>query len=321
MIITKHIRKTVILGAVLSSIAISNNAFAATYQVKNGDTLWKISQNNNTTVQQLKSLNQLSSNVIYAGQNLEINSTKKTYIVKSGDDLNSIANKFHTTVTNLLNLNPSITHPNYIYVGQAIKVVGVASASKTYTVQSGDSLSKIAKDYGVSYQSLISANPQINNPSVIQIGQVINIPTTGSVAEAAPAKSSTSSVDAATKINKVINEGEKYIGAKYLYGASTNQTNAFDCSSLTKRAFSAVGIDLPRVSRDQAKVGIPVSRSTIKRGDLLFFDTNGDGRINHVGIYVGNDKMLDATSSHGVMVSNMKYYWNPRFVTARRVIS
>jgi peptidoglycan DL-endopeptidase CwlO len=78
------------------------------------------------------------------------------------------------------------------------------------------------------------------------------------------------------------------VGSTYVYGASG--PNTFDCSGLTSFAFRAAGIELPRSSRDQARVGTPVSRSQLKPGDLVFFYSP----ISHVGIYIGGGKMVHA---------------------------
>lgn len=125
----------------------------------------------------------------------------------------------------------------------------------------------------------------------------------------------------ASTASDIIKTGEKYIGTPYNYGARYGNTSSFDCSSYTKWVFSRHGIDLHRSSRDQATQGTYVSKSNLQAGDLVFYDTSGDGRINHVGIYAGNGKMLNAQSS-GVKYADAfsPYYWGSRYVTARRVI-
>lgn len=119
----------------------------------------------------------------------------------------------------------------------------------------------------------------------------------------------------------IIETGEKYLGRPYSYGASIGDTSKFDCSSFTAQVFKENGIALPRTSRDQANVGLPVSVNNLQKGDLLFYDTDYDGVINHVAIYDSTNRMLGAQSSTGVAFANTTYYWNPRFVTARRVLN
>jgi LysM repeat protein len=119
----------------------------------------------------------------------------------------------------------------------------------------------------------------------------------------------------------IVNIAYKYIGKPYAWGAVVGDTSRFDCSSYTATVFKQYGIDLPRTSLQQSRVGVAVNRNQLQLGDLVFFDTDGDGVINHVGIYIGNNQMLNATES-GVTVSNItSSYWAPRYVTARRVLN
>lgn len=119
----------------------------------------------------------------------------------------------------------------------------------------------------------------------------------------------------------ILNSGSKYLGAKYVYGAPIGSTNSFDCSSFTATVFKKYGINLPRVAADQANVGDEVDKNHLKVGDLLFFDTDYNGVINHVGIYAGNGQMIDAENTYGVHFTNpFSSYWGPRFVKAMRIL-
>lgn len=123
--------------------------------------------------------------------------------------------------------------------------------------------------------------------------------------------------------SQIIDTGDDYLGTPYHYGAPVGSTSSFDCSSFTVTVFKEHGIDLPRSSRAQATVGQAVSKSNLKAGDLLFYDTNYNGSINHVAIYAGNGKMLGAQSSTGVAFTDAfsPFYWGDRFVKARRVLN
>ncbi len=165
-----------------------------TYTVQSGDTLSSIAAKFGISLAALEAANpQITNpNLIYVGQVINIPgggsggggsspppSSTKTYTVQSGDTLSGIAAKFGVTLAALEAANPQITNPNLIYVGQVINIPGGGSGgstAKTYTVQSGDTLSSIAAKFGVSLSALESANPQITNPNLIYVGQVINIP-------------------------------------------------------------------------------------------------------------------------------------------------
>ncbi|MGO4369948.1 C40 family peptidase, partial [Paenibacillus sp. MCAF20] len=97
------------------------------------------------------------------------------------------------------------------------------------------------------------------------------------------------SVFADSKMNGFIND---VIGTPYKSGGTT--AKGFDCSGFTSYVFAKMGIDLPRVSSDQATVGTKVAKDDLIAGDLVFFDTSGgnNGAISHVGIYIGDGKIV-----------------------------
>lgn len=116
---------------------------------------------------------------------------------------------------------------------------------------------------------------------------------------------------------KVISKAETYIGTPYRWGGTTYQ--GIDCSALTQNAFRAAGITIPRTSRAQASAGVHVAANNLRPGDLVFFSFTSDHRISHVGIYIGNGKFINATSSRGVSISTFSSYWWRHYVGARRV--
>ena len=153
-----------------------------TYTVKSGDSLWSIANKYNTTVNELKSLNNLSSDVLQIGQVLSVPSNSvsvgNTYTVKSGDSLWSIANKYNTTVSNLKSLNNLSS--DVLQIGQVLNVPSNSvSMGNTYTVKSGDSLWNVANRYGISVAELKSLNNLSSD--VLQIGQVLNVPSSNNV--------------------------------------------------------------------------------------------------------------------------------------------
>lgn len=149
------------------------------YTVKKGDSLWKIANKYNTTVEKLKSANNLKTITLSVGQKLVIPSisvspeVSDTYIVQKGDSLWSIANKFNMTVSELKNLN-NLTN-NLLSIGQVLKIKDSSNNGKTtYTVQKGDSLWVIANKYGITTEELKSYNNLKSN--LLSIGQVLKIP-------------------------------------------------------------------------------------------------------------------------------------------------
>lgn len=120
------------------------------------------------------------------------------------------------------------------------------------------------------------------------------------------------------KVSAMIATSKQYIGVNYLYGGTTPA--GFDCSGYTQYVFAKHGINLPRVSRDQYKVGTSVSFKSLQSGDLVFFSFANNGIVDHVGIHVGNGKFINASSSKGVTIYTLGPYWQSVYVGAKRVI-
>lgn len=113
--------------------------------------------------------------------------------------------------------------------------------------------------------------------------------------------------------SKVINYAKSKLGKKYVWGATG--PNTFDCSGLTQWCYKQIGITIPRVSREQAKAGEPVSKANLKPGDLVFFKNP----IKHVGMYLGNDQYIHAPQT-GDVVKISKLSSRKDYNTGRRFI-
>lgn len=124
-----------------------------------------------------------------------------------------------------------------------------------------------------------------------------------------------------SKVSSVLDVAKKQLGKPYKWGSSG--PNAFDCSGLVYYSYkNGAGVNLPRSSREQSKVGKSVSKNQLQAGDLVFFATGGGSSISHVGIYMGENKFIHATQPGDVMkIDSMKSaYYTRTFVTARRVL-
>lgn len=107
--------------------------------------------------------------------------------------------------------------------------------------------------------------------------------------------------------NKVVNYGLKFVGGRYLWGGTNPNTGA-DCSGFVQYVMrNAVGINLPRTSREQAKTGRAVNPGEMRPGDLIFY-TNKSGVVNHVAMYIGNGQAVHAASTKsGIRISTWNY--------------
>ena len=136
--------------------------------------------------------------------------------------------------------------------------------------------------------------------------------------------SSTSSntTSTSTSASKLVSYAKSLLGKPYVWGAQG--PSSFDCSGFTYYVFkNFANITLPRTSVDQSTYGITVSKSNLKVGDLVFFDTDGanDGNVSHVGIYIGSNQFIHSSSTKGkVVISDFTNYYNNAFVRAKRVL-
>ena len=180
--------------------------------------------------------------------------------------------------------------------------IDTASAA-TYTVKSGDSLSKIGSQYGVSYQTLMRWN-NLSTTS-IRIGQKLNIN--------APLVS-TSKPKPTTNLVQI---AKRQLGVKYTFGGSKPSTG-FDCSGYITYVFNNAGISTARKSA----AGFYNTAKKVKSpqvGDLVFFSNTYQAGISHVGIYLGNNQMISA-SDGGVSIANINSsYWKKHFTGYGRI--
>ena len=133
-----------------------------------------------------------------------------------------------------------------------------------------------------------------------------------------PSASALNGTDAGNLAQKIIVTAKRYIGVPYVWGGST--PSGFDCSGYVQYVFAAHSIPLPRTSKQQWTVGSPVAKSALQPGDLVFFATGSNG-VSHLGIYIGDNQFIHASSSKGVMISSLNNsYWVNTYYGAKRVL-
>lgn len=118
----------------------------------------------------------------------------------------------------------------------------------------------------------------------------------------------------------IVESAHQYLGVPYKWGGTSEA--GFDCSGLTSAVYKLNGIVLPRSSYEQYHSGDLIQKAKLQRGDLVFFITNRGKRVNHVGIYIGDNEFIHAPS-RGKVVSKARLdsnYWNKAYKGARSYI-
>ncbi|WOA51893.1 bifunctional murein DD-endopeptidase/murein LD-carboxypeptidase [Dickeya solani] len=118
--------------------------------------------------------------------------------------------------------------------------------------------------------------------------------------------------------SKLLEQYASWKGVRYRLGGDSRK--GIDCSGFVQRTFhEQFGLDLPRSSYEQQDIGVQIQRNKLRPGDLVVFHAGSTGR--HMGIYIGNQQFVHASTSIGVTISSMDdNYWKPRYREARRVL-
>ncbi len=128
-----------------------------------------------------------------------------------------------------------------------------------------------------------------------------------------------------TFADSILAHGLSLVGTRYRFGG-TSVSSGFDCSGFIGYLFKEeAGMSLPRSTREMINLDAPlVARTELEPGDLLFFSTNGRGRVSHAGIYLGDDQFIHSSSSRsgGVRVDSLDdKYWSRTFIEAKRALA
>lgn len=307
---------TILLALSLATVTSTASIHTVKHTVKKGETLSGIAQKHHTSIKKIRQANSLKKgDVIKFGKVLKVPVNKYTakvktpaayytkYVIKKGDTLSAIARKYATTVTKIQKTN-GIKKNKTIRVGQVLKIPQnnkslrytknkkkvsekkfVASLSKLDTISLENSKEEKRKSF--SFRDLFQGKKHEHDD----------------------------------KCHRITSLAKTKLGRKYVWGASGNK-DTYDCSSFVKYVYKKNGIELPRTSIMQSKVGKYVKRDELQKGDLIFFDTSKKrkGYVNHVGIYLGDNKFIHASSAKKkvVITSLNKNFYSNRYKGARR---
>ena len=320
------------------------------YTVKAGDTLFSIAKKFKVSLSDLKKINKLKDNSLHPGDKLKIPSkgyleeakegvakNKKTvYKVKKGDTSYSIARLYNMRPETIRKMNNLKKHPK-LKPGMELNVLGkpveieARKHVKKYAVKKGDTLWSIARKFNLTVSQLKLLNPKIRTRG-LRAGLILKVSKKDAIKLEKLRKKRRKNLSGAlaryrrqyesASGNKVVRYAKRWLGSRYVWGAS--RPGAFDCSGFTQFVMRKVKHKrIPRVSRRQAYYGMYVSRRNLRAGDLVFFDTSRRrrGYVNHVGIYIGRNLFIHASSArHRVVITSLnKPFYSRRFMWGRRI--
>ncbi|TDM26952.1 LysM peptidoglycan-binding domain-containing protein [Macrococcoides caseolyticum] len=312
----------VTIAGITAVTGVASQAYASEHHVQAGDTLWAIAQENGTSVDALKALNNLNSDLILVGQTLKVENTD-TYTVKKGDTLHTIASQFDLTVNDIMSWNNLAS--DTIEVGTKLNLTAPVAKVQSETVQPVTQTEAPAQQTAAPAQQ--TAAPAQQTAAPVQQSYQAPAQQTAAPAQqtaapaqqtaapaqqtAAPAQQSyqapaQQSYQAPAKSYKApVNGNVAQIangvasGKSYVYGA--NSATAVDCSAFAQQVLAAQGKSIPRTTYAQMAAGTRVSAP--QAGDLVYF--NGG---SHVGVYIGNGQMIDALNpSEGIGQRSVSY--------------
>jgi cell wall-associated NlpC family hydrolase len=324
-----------------------------THTIKKGDTCYRIAKLYNISTDKLIGYNNLKPSRLKPGSIIVIpedrkrpatkklshkkksNPSHKTlagddldvHIIKKGDTLSSLARTYSISVKELKILNN--LRSNKIKIGQPL-IIRVGDMQK-YTVKKGDTLSHIAKKYHVTIDELRSINNLTTD--TIRPRQTIVVHqkrrsdylTAHNTFLSATHHNNVMPTDYSsqpreiTQREKVVAFAKKLLNIPYRFGGSS--LGGIDCSAFVQKVYRFVDINLPRSARDQYVEGNPVDRKELSVGDLVFFRTYASFP-SHVGIYLGDDLFIHASSAkRKVSIDSLDTpYYLKRFIGAKRIL-
>lgn len=287
---------------------------AATHQVKKGESLYQIARRHKVSVEDLQRWNKLTSTALKPGQSLLLAETAKPapaavaaaakaepaaenlfHIVTKGESLYQIARSNDLSVEELVRLNQLPNHR--LRPGQKL-LLGQEDQTPAVEVDKPAATPPAA------------ATAATAPSAAVEEGAACDLP-----ADQEPALPSAS----APNSQRLAQTIDKLRSLPYRFGG--NGVRGIDCSGFVQKVFREFAIELPRSAREQYRLGVAVDRNNLKQGDLVFFRTYAK-YPSHVGIYLGNNKMVHAsTRSRKVVISDItQSYYTKRYIGAKRLV-
>ncbi|MGE7763729.1 LysM peptidoglycan-binding domain-containing protein [Peribacillus sp. NPDC096540] len=282
-LITPNSKTTTTTTAKSTSVSVEKNK-KTTYTIVSGDTLTRIANKHNLTLAELKKLNNLKSDRIYAGAKLIVSSS---------------------TTTTTIDL-PSSSKPS--------NVTSPPKLSGTYVVVKGDTLSKISKKTNLTVTELKSINSLKSD--LIRIGQKLKLVKSANSDSTDQSNEKVDAPHSGNKVDTLVSEAKKLIGSPYSWAGAS--PSGFDCSGFIYYTFKKAGYKVSRLS-SSTYYDMGKKVTSPKSGDLIFFATGSNKSVvSHMGIYLGDGQFIHASSSKGIEINTVSNsYFKSRIIGYR----
>lgn len=304
-------RHLVVIGLTLLVLPTIAQA-AKTHKLKKNETLTTLAKKYRVSVAELKAVNNLAGSQVRQGAVLIVPSSSQgsittqsadatTYKVKKAELLSSISRKTGVSVFELKRIN-GLTR-NRVKPGQvlALRDAGLQVADEALPRQIANRKLQLRhadlfseKEYESSLAELVEAEP----------GETVEL--------------SRNTELNSENISMLKKSAFGFLGARYRFGGTSR--SGLDCSSFVQQVFRELEVSLPRTAREQFEVGSRVASADLQKGDLVFFRTYASFP-SHVGIYLGNNRMIHASSrDRRVVISSLNTpYYRARYLGAKRI--
>lgn len=287
------------------------------YIVKPGDSLYSISKSFGVSIETLKTANGLEGDSLRPKQALSIPSPRAKKVVQVTGKPSSSPAK-----------NPSVETRKRN-----------SEEMNSYVVKQGDTLSSISKKVGLSVEEIKRVNSL--RTSALKIGQVLSFPKDQNrlgeeaeevgdeeIAGVTQTEAEKGETAASNPLGKWNNSGERsllvrvvktFLGVPYKLGGST--LKGIDCSAFVRKIYEIFNTELPRTTREQFSIGKKIGKEQLEEGDLVFFRRRENSHSSHVGIYIGDNQFVHASSyNRQVKIDYLDApYYSKRFLRGVRV--
>jgi LysM repeat protein len=305
-----HLLVTCVILLTFPSLALA----AKNHRVKKNETLYSLAKKHHVSVADLKSANNMVDTRLRLGDTLiipsrtasagrEINVRPRnisiSYKVKKGDNLTRIAKKTGVSINELKQLNGLGSGKGKLKPGRILALRN-AQASE-------EPAPRVAKRTFLRHDELFSEKEYETSLSELTDSDSVSPPDLSKTLEL--------KTDNVRLLKK---SAYGFLGTRYRFGGSSRR--GIDCSSFVQQVFRELEVSLPRTAREQFEIGNEVVTTDLQKGDLVFFRTYAP-YPSHVGIYLGNSKMIHASSrDRRVVISTINTpYYRARFIGAKRI--